>query len=119
MGGGSADGGAGFGDYLRGGSMGISGLVVTVARGGAIGLKQRNCVGGFAALLCKGFRGFPQVILLCIVLLSWGGSQTPSGHRALSGFTLGRVTTFIRRNRCCDRDRCPRLHPNNRSHDLH
>ena len=93
MGGGSADGGAGFGDYLRGGSMGISGLVVTVARGGAIGLKQRNCVGGFAALLCKGFRGFPRVILLCIVPIFGGGSQIAPRQRALSGFKMGGIPT--------------------------
>gem|GEM_PF-6823147 len=43
--------------------------LVTVARGRAIGLKQRNCVGGFAALLGKGFSVFGVSEMLCIVPL--------------------------------------------------
>ena len=72
---------------------GIPGLIVTVATGRAIGLKRRKFVGGFAALLCKGFRCFPQVILLCIVPIFGGGSQTASGHRALSGFKMAGIPT--------------------------
>ena len=41
--------------------------LVTVARVLAIGLKQRNCVGGFAALLGKGFSVFGVWKMLCIV----------------------------------------------------
>jgi len=67
---------------------GIPGGVVPVATGGAIGLKRRNCVKGFAALRGKGFSDFPQGILLSIVLTFWGGSRNPSGHRSQSGFTM-------------------------------